>query len=403
MNRFAPVPFLALACVLGLAACGGAELGRASRRPGPPLDLAARIRLVENGLVPGGARGAGIPATASLPSRMSHYRVPGVSVAVIEGGRIDWARGYGVVEAGGRRQVDTATLFQGASISKVVATVAALRLVESGRLTLDGDVNAHLAGWRVPENGFTREHKVTLRGILTHTSGLTVSGFAGYERGRPVPTLLQVLTGSPPANSEAVQVDVTPGSAQRYSGGGFAVLQLLISEAAGVAFDTALDELVLRPSGMLHSTFEQPLPGHLDARAASGHSGDGSPVEGRSRIHPEKAAAGLWTTPSDLARLAIAIQGAYAGQPGDLLTPAMAAEMLAPQVGPSGLGFVVVGDGRDRIFRHSGSNVGFRARMVAYVQGGRGAVVMTNGNAGSELIDEILGSVARAYGWPAGR
>jgi CubicO group peptidase (beta-lactamase class C family) len=398
MHRFAALP--SLACIVFLAACGGAQPAPGARSQSPAL--AVRIRSVENGLIPGGVPVGSAPAPASLESRMRHYHVPGVSVAVIADGRIDWARGYGVTEADATQRVDTATLFQGASISKVVTTVAALRLVEQGRLGLDEDVNARLTAWRVPESPYTREQKVTLRRILTHTSGLTVSGFAGYPRGEPVPTLLQVLRGDPPANSEAIRPGAVPGSVQRYSGGGFTVAQLLIGEAAGLPFETALDRLVLRPVGMIHSTFQQPLPGSLEREAASGHRADGSPVAGRWRTHPEQAAAGLWSTPSDLARFAIAIQRAAAGQGGGLLSPAMAREMVTPQVGPSGLGFVVMGEGERRIFRHSGSNAGFRARMVAYVGGGRGAVVMTNGDAGEALIDEILASIARAYGWPEG-
>lgn len=341
-----------------------------------------------------------VSSATSLHERMRHYHVPGVSVAVIEGGRIAWAKGYGVRQAGDTIAVDTATLFQAASISKVVATIAALRLVENGRLRLDEDVNAHLTTWRVPENAYTAEQKVTIRRILTHTSGLTVSGFAGYERGETVPTLQQVLSGAPPANSEAIQVDTIPGSTQRYSGGGFTVLQLMVQEASGRPFAAALEELVLRPARMIHSSFEQALPASSEAVVARGHDEDGLMVDGGWRLHPEQAAAGLWSTPSDLARLLIAIQRAAAGQNQGLLSPAMTTEMLSPQIGPSGLGFVIMGQGESRIFRHSGSNVGYRARAIGYVQGGRGAVVMTNGDAGTALIEEILGSIARAYAWP---
>lgn len=331
---------------------------------------------------------------------MMHYNVPGVSLAVIAGGRIEWARAYGVAEAGGTRAADTATLFQAASIGKVVTATAALRLVAQHRLDLDRDVNEYLAGWKVPGSPYTREQKVTLRRILTHTSGLTVSGFAGYERGQPLPTLIQLLDGAPPANSPPVRVDAVPGSLQRYSGGGFTVAQLAIAEAYGRPFAQAAEALVLRPAGMAHSTFEQPLPTSMEARAASGHRADGAAIPGRWRVHPEQAAAGLWSTPSDLARLAIALQRAAAGRNAGFLSPELAREMLSPQVGPSGLGFVVMGEGDQRIFRHSGSNVGFRARMVAFVDGGRGAVVMTNGDGGAELIDEIFESIARAYDWP---
>jgi CubicO group peptidase (beta-lactamase class C family) len=331
---------------------------------------------------------------------MAYYHVPGVSIAVIAEGRIEWARAYGVAEAGGTHAVDTTTLFQAASISKVVTTTAALRLVEQHRLDLDRDVNERLTGWKVPASPYTREQKVTLRRIFTHTGGLTVGGFAGYEPGQPLPTLIQVLDGAPPANSPPIRTDTVPGSIQRYSGGGFVVAQLAIAEAYGRPFDQALEALVLRPAGMVHSTFAQPLPAALEARAASGHGADGSVIPGRWRVHPEQAPAGLWSTPSDLARLAIALQRAAAGENASLLSPELAREMLSPQVGPSGLGFVVLGDGDQRIFRHSGSNAGFRARMVAFVHGGRGAVVMTNGDGGSDLIDEIFESIARVYHWP---
>ena len=362
----------------------------------------ARIRAVETGLVPLDTSKSGAPATLwSIQDRMAHYRVPGVSVAVIEGGWIDWARGYGLREAGGTARVDTATLFQSASISKPVTTVGVLRLVDQGRLALDEDVNARLQSWRVPASDHTREHKVTLRRILTHSAGLTASGFAGYVPGEPVPTLLQVLDSIPPANSEAVRVSFVPGSAQRYSGGGFTVAQLLVTEAAGKPFETALHQLVFAPAGMVHSTFAQPLPERLASRAATGHQSDGSALLGRWRIHPEQAAAGLWSTPSDLARLAIALQRAAAGEGSDLISQGLAKQMLAPQLGPSGLGFVVLGEGERRIFRHAGSNQGFRARMLAFVEGGQGAVVMTNGDGGMELAGEILHSIARTYRWPS--
>lgn len=331
---------------------------------------------------------------------MRHYQVPGVSIAVIEGGRIEWARGYGVREAGGTAPVDTATLFQSASISKPVTTVAALRLVERGRLALDEDVSLRLASWRIPPSPLTVDQKVTLRRIFTHSAGLSVSGFAGYTTSEPVPTLRQVLDGTPPSNSEPVRPISVPGVEQRYSGGGFTVAQALIADAAGQPFERALRDLVLTPAGMIHSTFVQPLPTASQAHAASGHDAKGAPHPGRWRIHPELAAAGLWSTPSDLARLAISLQRSAAGQTGGILSPSMASEMLTPQMGPSGLGFVVLGEREARVFRHAGSNVGFRARMLAFVEGGRGAVVMTNGDGGAELVEEILASIARAYQWP---
>lgn len=331
---------------------------------------------------------------------MKHYRVPGVSIAVIQDGRVEWARGYGVTEAGGSQPVDTATLFQAASISKPIAAIAALRLVEQGRLALDEDINTRLVSWQVPENEYTREEKVTLRRILSHTAGVTVSGFRGYAQGEPVPTLRQVLAGTPPANSSEVRVGAVPGSAQRYSGGGYSVAQLLMSDVSGRSFADLMRELVLQPSRMVHSTFSQPLPAALASRAATGHGRDGAPMAGQWHVYPEQAAAGLWSTPSDLARLAIDVQRSAAGREGGVLSTSMTRQMVARHGGPYGLGFNVVGEGNGRIFRHSGSNMGFRAQLVAYTATGQGAVVMTNSDAGAELADEIMRSIAVTYGWP---
>lgn len=361
------------------------------------------IRQVEQGLVP-----LNVPQDSMLPTmlieeRMRHYRVPGVSIAIIHNGRVEWARGYGVTEAGGSQPVDTATLFQAASISKPIAAIAALRLVEQGHLVLDEDVNPRLASWQVPENEYSHEEKVTLRRILSHTAGLTVKGFRGYAPGEPVPTLRQVLTGAPTANSPAVRVGAMPGSVQRYSGGGYTVAQLLMSDVSGRSFADLMNDLVLRPTQMVHSTFAMPLPGALASLAATGHGPNGAPMAGQWHVYPEQAAAGLWSTPCDLARLAIEVQRSAAGREGGVLSPAMTRQMLTRHGGPYGLGFNLVGEGDGRIFRHSGANMGFRAQLVAYTATGQGAVVMTNSDSGAELADEIMRSIAVTYGWPGAK
>lgn len=389
--------------IAALTACTSAMPVPGAPPPQVSGEAAAHVRRVEQGLLPLDAPRDPMLPTMSIEERMRHYRVPGVGVAVIQNGRVEWARGYGVTEAGGSQPVDTATLFQAASISKPISAVAALRLVEQGRLALDEDINTRLVSWQVPENEHTREEKVTLRRILSHTAGLTVSGFRGYAQGEPVPTLRQVLAGTAPANSSAVRVGAPPGSAQRYSGGGYSVAQLLMSDVSGRSFADLMDEMVLQPTRMVHSTFSQPLPAALASRAAAGHGPGGAPMAGRWHVYPEQAAAGLWSTPSDLARLAIEVQRSAAGREGGVLSPAMTRQMLTRHGGPYGLGFNLVGEGDGRIFRHSGSNMGFRAQLVAYTATGQGAVVMTNSDAGAELADEIMRSIAVTYSWPGAK
>lgn len=370
--------------------------------PGFPFqaseEIEARIRRVEGGLIPAGAP-AESPA-ATLTERLAHYRVPGVSVAVIEGGRIEWAKAYGVADSAKVAPVTPRTLFQAASISKPVTAMAALRLVQEGVLELDEDVNQKLVLWKIPENEFTRERKVTLRRILSHSAGLTVHGFPGYANGSRIPSLVQVLRGEPPANTPPVLVDTEPGSRWRYSGGGFCVLQQLVAEVTGKPFAQFMRDTVLQRLGMRDSTYEQPLPPGLAERAAAGHDKEGHPVDGQWHIYPEMAAAGLWTTPSDLARFAIELQEACAGRSQKVLAQDTAQEMLTLQSGRSGLGIMVEGSGPTAFFMHGGSNKGFRCTLIATVHGGQGAAVMTNSDNGAELAAEIVGSVARVYRWP---
>lgn len=340
------------------------------------------------------------PKSFTLAERMAHYKVPGVSIAVINNGQLEWANGYGVTEVGGTTPVTDATLFQAASISKPVAVMGMLALVEKGVLKLDEDVNARLKSWQVPENEFTKEQKVTLRRLASHSAGLTVHGFLGYAADLAVPTPVQVLDGQKPANSAPVRVNVTPGSLWRYSGGGLTVMQLLMTDVTGKPFPALMQELVLDKLDMKHSTYEQPLPAARVGQAASGHRQSGALIKGKWHTYPEMAAAGLWTTPSDLARFAIAIQQANAGQVGKVLSPAMTKQMLTKQSGAYGLGVGVGGTGKTATFSHGGSNEGFKCMLFAYVETGQGVVVMTNGDQGSALTREIFHSVAREYGWP---
>ncbi len=231
-------------------------------------DSSAHVNRIENGLL-GAATIKGRPVeTMRLADRMRHYNVPGVSIAFFQHGRIVWTLTYGFADVSTNKPVTPETLFQAGSISKPLAAMAALGLVQKGKLTLDGDVNLKLRTWKVPENEFTKSEKVTLRRILSHTAGFTVHGFNGYADGEPLPKIIQILNGEKPANNEPIRVHSTPGAAWDYSGGGYVVLQLLLTDVTGKPFPELLNELVLRPTSMVHSTFEQPLPKKLWADAA---------------------------------------------------------------------------------------------------------------------------------------
>lgn len=363
------------------------------------VGLTDRIQQVENGLRPP-VIVKGRPVTMNLADRMKHYNTPGVSLAVINDNKIEWARGYGALEAGGDRAVTTETLFQAASISKPVTAMAALRLVQQGKLALDEDVNRKLISWKIPENEFTKDQKITLRRLLSHSAGLTVHGFAGYAAEEAAPTTIEILDGIKPANSAPVQVNVTPGTQSRYSGGGYVVLQLLLTEVTGKSFPEVMKELVFSKIDMRHSTYQQPLPKEWAPAAATAHRISGEPVKGKWHTYPEMAAAGLWTTASDLARFAIELQLSKAGKSNQVLSASMTHQMLTPQIADVGLGLFISGKARATSFSHGGSNQGFRCQLFAYTESGQGAVVMTNAGQGDLLAQEILRSIAKEYGWP---
>ncbi len=336
----------------------------------------------------------------TLKERMSELKVPGVSVAVIDKGRIVWAKGYGLRDADRPDPVTPETLFQAASVSKPVSAVGVMALVEAGKFFLDEDANVKLSSWHVPANNLTDEARVTVRRLLSHTAGLTVHGFRGYAAGEPRPTLIQVLNGEKPANSAPIRVDILPGSVHRYSGGGYTVLQQLVQDVTGREFPAAMRDLVLAKIGMEESTYEQPLPEGRRKLAATGHGSDGKPIPGRCHTYPEMAAAGLWTTPSDLARFAIELQKSLRGESNRVVSTESVRLMITPVADGYGLGFEVKGSGDSLTFEHGGSNEGFKCTLVASARDGVGAVVMTNGDQGGVLAQEIVRTVARIYGWP---
>jgi CubicO group peptidase (beta-lactamase class C family) len=338
-------------------------------------------------------------ACQTLQDRMAADRVPGVSVAVIHNGAIEWAQGFGVVQLGGA-PVTVETLFQAGSISKPVSAMAALRLVQEGKLSLDSDVNQALTSWKIPPSAAAPGAVVTLRELLTHTAGLTVQGFPGYAAGALIPTLVQILNGEKPANTDPIRVEAAPGSHWKYSGGGYTVMQQLLLDVSHQPFPKLLHDAVLAPIGMTRSTYEQPLPMELRSGAATPYGADGAPVEGGFHTYPEMAAAGLWTTPTDLARYAIEIQRSLRGDANHVLSTEMTRQMLVAGQGNYGLGLEIGGSPENPYFTHGGINEGFENRLFAYQRTGDGAVVMTNARGGQRLAHAVMRSIASVYGWP---
>ena len=380
--------------------------GCSAPSPTPPGGAAEHPRMdrVLSGLRPGFQIAGEAPVRWTLADRMAVHHVPGVSIAIVDSGRIIWARGFGVKEAGGTDSVTTETLFQAGSVSKPTFALGVMRLVQDGKLNLDENVNDKLVSWKVPDNKFTATEKVTLRRILSHNAGLTVHGFPGYEAGTPIPTVPQVLDGAKPVvNTAPVRVDTFPGAIWRYSGGGTTIAQLLITDLTKQPFPAFMHDRVLGPAGMTHSTYEQPLPAAMAPMAATGHLPDGGPVKGKYHTYPEMAAAGLWTTPSDLATLAIELQKTYAGRSTKIVSQATLKDMFTVQKAPTGIGYFLAGAGPDLEFEHGGGDEGFITEFVAFAERGQGAFIMTNGLNGGRIIAELMPAIAEEYDWPTRR
>jgi CubicO group peptidase (beta-lactamase class C family) len=346
----------------------------------------------------------GVPdAGMSLREQMTQLHVPGVSIAAIHNGRIEWTNSYGVIRLGGP-PATAETLFNAASMSKPLTAMAVMRLVQDGKIDLDADVNAYLKSWKIPENQYTKGHQVTVRELLNHTSGIGTHNGEVDDPDRPLPTMLQMLDGEKPSTAGPVRVEAIPGTKYAYANGGYLILQLLVTERTGKPFAQYMEEALLRPLGMIHSTFEVPLSPPRMATAATGYWEDG--VTGIAPAHfvkPNLGAGGLWTTAPDYARFLIELQKEYSGKSHLILNQTTVRMMMTAGLGPSdavrwGLGVRVGGSSSNPYFEHGGSGV-FQADMVGYPSGD-GIVVLTNGGGGGALCDEIVRSAARVYSWP---
>ncbi|MFL5411406.1 MAG: serine hydrolase [Myxococcales bacterium] len=345
----------------------------------------------------------------TLEQLMAAFHVPGLSVAIVDRYKVVWARGFGVTAPAGKKPVITTTLFQAGSISKPVAAAGALWLVEHGKLSLDEDVNEKLKSWKVPENEFTKDQKVTLRRLMSHTAGLTVHGFPGYAASEPLPTLAQILDGEKPANTPPVRVDFVPGSRMRYSGGGVEIEQQLMMDVTGKPFPQFMQETVFRKIGMHDSTYQQPLPADRAAQAATGTRENGEAVEGKWHVYPEMAAAGLWTTPTDLAKFGIEIALSKQGKANHVLSEKMTREMLTVQTprspkdeGVAGLGFFL-DPSKPEWFEHGGIDEGFQAELMMFADTGKGLALMGNSLGTFRLLPYLLDWIVEDYGWNVGR
>lgn len=377
-----------------------------------PNQVQAKVKEVENNLityVP--VKGFG---SWNILDRMKYYKVPGVSIAVIKDFKIDWAKGYGLADTLKNIPVTTETMFSAGSISKFVAAVTALQLVQNGKLALDSPINNYLTSWKIPDNDFTRKKPISLRMLLSHTGGTTQSSYFGFIPDKnPLPTIVEILSGAPIAESRPVMVNSEPAIAFRYSGGGTMIAQMAMMDVSNQDFATLTQQTILEPLGMKNATFQQPLPGKYLSQASWGYSS--APwYKGMPYVYPQQAAAGLYATPTDLAKFIIDVQKSYQGK-GKILQKNIAQQMLTPQVfvsdggykeemgiGPFLLQRIDNKEPKGMYFEFTGVNAGFVAYVIGNLTEGYGAVIMLNtGDDFNGLGKEIRRAIAKSYNWYA--
>jgi CubicO group peptidase (beta-lactamase class C family) len=372
--------------------------------------LEPALHALEHGLLPFSKKDEPPAQVVDLRQRMADYKVPGVSLAFVHQDELAWAQGYGLTERGSSKPVTPETIFQAASISKLVTAMLALHLVEAGHLDLDAEANTLLRTWKIPDSKYTQPgrdgapRRVTLRGLLSHSAGVNIRGYSGYPAGRELPTLPQILNGEPPASSEPVRVVQPPGKAYKYSGGGYLIAQQMIEDATGRKLADLAQEIIFDPLGMLNSTFETRLPEAYLPQAATAHRTTGAPLPVKWHVYPEQAAASLWTTPSDLGYLLGEVLKSYKNRSNRVLSAEMTRTMLAPQANidahwDCALAFnIVQKDGLTRI-GHSGWNAGFHSILLGCLEAGQGLIWMTNGENGRKLGLEISHGLAQVVRW----
>ena len=359
-----------------------------------------RIKQVENGLLPWVQLQDSAQVRYSIQERMKFYKVPAVSIAVINQGQIEWAQAYGLADVEQGIKAMPNTQFQAASLSKSVNALCIMKLVEEGKLSLDTDIRSYLKSWSFPDNELSMNQPITLASLLSHTAGLNVHGFAGYSVGSPLPTLDQTLNGLPPANNPAIKSILKPNTKYQYSGGGIVITKKILEDRFGVDYSALLTSKIFMPLGMPHSKFAQPLRTQDETQTATGYQEGGKPVVGKYHIYPEQAPDGLWTTPTDMARFILAIQRSLSGKSGSFLSSKLAKRMLTPVLDSTnaGLGLFITKKTTEPFFTHNGSNAGFNCDFYGSFSTGQGAIVMVNSDS-YEIIDEILNSIATVYNW----
>lgn len=369
----------------------------------------AKQEAVVNGLMPPVAFEGEPREVFSVTERLSYHKVPGISFALIDDDKIAWAEGFGKLATDSNEPVTEDTIFQAGSIAKPVTAYAVMRMYERDEIDINTDIHRYLKSLALPKGKQSTDFPVTFKNLLDHSSGLTAGGYMGYQKGDMLPSDVQTFLGQKPASNRPVSVEQIPETEIRYSGAGYTLVEIALTDIYETSFEKLMQKWALSPIAMNGSSFEMKYPEKTSVQTALGHDNHGKQVEGGWRVHPEQAAAGLWATPKDIAKFALEVSRAYKGE-SSLMSKKMAREMLAPVKpdtdlssqfgGQPAMTFIVDNKEQDFLFKHGGGTIGYRSFMVMHPETGKGAVFMANSDLGYSVGLEMLRAASSIYDWP---
>jgi len=337
----------------------------------------------------------------NVHERMNYFNVAGVSVTYFDDVKIKWSKCFGTLEKGTLKDVNENSIFHACSISKMVTAICVLKLVQDGILNLNKDVNDYLTSWKIPDNEFTKQQKITLMHLLSHQAGFCDpdGSFEPYKINDKIPSTIDILTGKTRYNSEEVQAKYIPGTDCYYSDAGYTVITQIVYDATGKTISQCAHDIfeLLDLQRTFFWQIAQPLPKQINpSDLAVGHNKYGEIVDGLRAVYPNVEGAGLWTTTEELARIIINVIKAYHGADSAVLNQEMAKLMLTPFgcAGDVGLGvFLATDEKGEPLFVSQGWGVGMQCKLRVYYENQSGVIVMTNQDPGREQNKALIGEI----------
>lgn len=338
---------------------------------------------------------------------LKHYKVPGLSFAVVDNYQVVYSHTAGLKETGTQNKIDSNTAFSTASISKPVTATIVAMLAEQGKLELDAPVSQYLRRWSIPTSQFTQNKPITFRHLLTHTAGTSQGGFADFNLGDDIPTPIESLNGIKLLRyNSPISVNFTPESDWEYSGGGYVIAQIAIEDITGKSLQQLAEDMIFTPLNMQHTTmFQNGHPKFL-SNVAKAHDGNQKVMKDGIIICPQIAPSGMWSTAIDMAKFTIEYQKALAGKPTKVISKWVAEATTKvhslKKVGGWSAGWMrMEAKGNLDWFSHGGSNTGTGGHVMSTMQGGKGIIVFINASTPQRnpAIDALIDSIISVMNW----